>query len=138
MSQIKAVMDDHEGRFDKQELLAHIFNNSLGRPILFPTDVRAVGVALDNACTRQKKETKAAKAAGDAAIRRVRAGATKDPSLLPQVTVAQAARNAAVAAVLKMTYDFQLPTSTGSRWLTTRRRQVCMLPNAFSTRKRLP
>ena len=42
----------------------------------------------------------------------MRAGATKDPSLLPQVTVAQAARNAAVAAVLKMTYDFQLPTST--------------------------
>ena len=70
MSQIKAVMDDNEGRFGKQELLAHIFNNSLGRPILFPTDVRAVGVALDNACTRQKKETKAAKAAGDAAIRR--------------------------------------------------------------------
>eukprot|EP00966_Prymnesium_polylepis_P281377 6501903-Prymnesium_polylepis.1 len=30
--EIKAVMDDEQGRFDKPELLAHIINNALGRP----------------------------------------------------------------------------------------------------------
>ena len=39
--EIKAVMDDEQGRFDKPELLAHIINNALGRPMLRPRTTRA-------------------------------------------------------------------------------------------------
>ena len=39
-AEIKTVLADEQGRFDKQELLAHITNNALGRPILFGTDAR--------------------------------------------------------------------------------------------------
>ena len=109
---IKAVMDDEQGRFDKQELLlAHIINNALGRPILYSTDARAVGVAADNALAKEKKDTKEAKKIADEAIRTARAAAAKDPSLLPQLAAAQAARGVALAAVLAQTYDRKLPNS---------------------------
>ena len=110
--EIKAVMDDEQGRFDKQELLAHIINNALGRPILYSTDARTVGVAADNALAKEKKDTKEAKKIADEAIRTARAAAAKDPSMLPQLAAAQAARDVALAAVLAQTYDLKLPNST--------------------------
>jgi len=109
---IKAVMDDEQGRFDKQELLAHIINNALGRPILYSTDARTVGVAADNALAKENKDTKEAKKIADEAIRTARAAAAKDPSLLPQLAAAQAARDVTLAAVLAQTYDLKRPNST--------------------------
>ena len=41
--EIKALLADELGRFDQEELLAHIINNALGRPLLVKTDARDVG-----------------------------------------------------------------------------------------------
>ena len=47
--EIKALLDDEKGRFDQEELLAHIINNALGRPLLYGSDARDVGTAANNA-----------------------------------------------------------------------------------------
>jgi hypothetical protein len=88
--EIKALLADAQGRFDKEELLAHIINNALGRPLLHHDDARAVGTAANNALKKEKKETAEAKAAGDEAIRAARAAAATNPALLPRVAAAQA------------------------------------------------
>ena len=110
--EIKARLADEKGRFDKQELLAHIVNHLLGRPLLFSTDARDVGRAAENALAKEKKDTADAKQAGDEAIRSARAAAAKDPSLLPKVAAAQTVRAAALVAVLKQPYNLKLPSST--------------------------
>ena len=56
--EIKALLDDEQGRFDQEELLAHIINNALGRPLLPPgKHTRNVGTAASNALKKEKKET---------------------------------------------------------------------------------
>jgi hypothetical protein len=47
-------MADEQGRFDMEELLAHIINNALGRPLLVRTDARGVGTQTNNALTRRR------------------------------------------------------------------------------------
>ena len=111
-SEIKALLADEQGRFDKKELLAHIVNNLLGRPLLFRLDASAVGTAAENALAKEKKETAQAKKMGGAAVSSARAAASRDPSLLPRVAAAEAASKAAQEAVLRQTYDLKLPNST--------------------------
>ena len=111
--EIKALLADadEQGRFDKQELLAHIANNALGRPILFTTDARSVGTACKNALAKERRETAAVKKTADAAVTAARAAAAKDASLLGTVAAAEAARKTALAAVLEQVYDLKLPNS---------------------------
>ena len=110
--EIKALFADEQGRFDKQELLAHIANNTLGRPILFTTDARSVGTACKNALAKERRETAAVKKTADAAVTTARAAAAKDACLLGTVAAAEAARKTALAAVLEQVYDLKLPNST--------------------------
>ena len=110
--EIKALMADEQGRFDMEELLAHIINNALGRPLLVRTDARGVGTQANNALKKEKLETAAAKAQTGGAISDARAAARADPARLPEVAAAEAARKAALAAVLAQEYDLQLPNVT--------------------------
>ena len=109
---IKLLLCDDQGRFAKQDLLGHIVNNALGRPILHHSDTLDVGQAADNAAAKEKKETSDAKNKGDAAIAAARAAAIKDPSQHLRVAAAEAAKKAALAAVLVMTYDLKLKDAT--------------------------
>ena len=111
--EIKALLADEQGRFDKEELLAHIINDALGRPLL-PAGkaTRDVGTAANNALKKEKKETAETKSRTSSAVSAARVAARKDPALLPGVAAAEAARAAELAAVLAQEYDFNLPNFT--------------------------
>ena len=84
-AEIKALLADEKGRFDKEELLAHIINNSLGRPLLPQGNAaRDIGTAANNALKKEKRETAEAnfaKARTGAAISAARAvGLSQDIS----------------------------------------------------------
>ena len=114
--EIKALLADEQGWFDKEELLAHIINNALGRPLLPPgKPTRDVGTAANtanNALKKEKKDTAEAKSRTSNAGSAARAAARKDPALLPGVAAAEAARAAELAAVLAQEYGLNLPTFT--------------------------
>jgi len=109
---IKLLLCDDKGRFAKQDLLGHIVNNALGRPILHHSDTLDVGQAADNAAAKEKRETSDARKKGDAAIAAARAAAIKDPSQHLRVAAAEATKKAALAAVLVMTYYLKLKDAT--------------------------
>ena len=106
------MLADELGRFDQEELLAHIINKALGRPLLVKTDARDVGTAANNAIKKEKKETAEAKARTGAAVSDARAAARLDPAFVPKLAAAQAARAAELAAVLAQEYNLKLPNST--------------------------
>ena len=112
-AEIKALLDDEQGRFDKEELLTHIINDALGRPLLPPgKPTRDVGTAANNAVKKQKKETAEAKDRTRPAMSAARAAAREDASRLPEVAAAEAVQAAELAAVLAQEYDLKLPDWT--------------------------
>ena len=115
-AEIKALLADEKGRFDKEELLAHIINNSLGRPLLPQGNAaRDIGTATNNALKKEKRETAEAnfaKARTGAAISAARAAACEDAARLPEIAAAEAARAAQLAAVLAQEWDLSLPNWT--------------------------
>ena len=129
--EIKVLLADELGRFDQEELLAHIINNALGRPLLAKTDARDVGTAANNAIKKEKKETAEAKARTGAAVSEARAAARLDPSFFPQLAAAEAARAAELAAVLAQEYNLKLPNST----VGAKRKQVAA-PDPFEALQR--
>ena len=113
-TEIKALLADEKGRFDMEELLAHIINNALGRPLLVGTDARGVGTQANNALKKEKRDTAEAKARTGGALSAARAAgaARADPARLPEVAAAEAARKAALAAVLAQECELNLPNVT--------------------------
>ena len=105
-------MADEQGRFDMEELLAHIINNPLDRPLLVRTDARGVGTQANNALKKEKRDTAEAKARTGGALSAARAAARADPARLPEVAAAEAARKAALAAVLAQECELNLPNVT--------------------------
>ena len=79
-TEIKALLADEKGRFDMEELLAHIINNALGRPLLVGTDARGVGTQANNALKKEKRDTAEAKARTGGALSAARAAAPADPA----------------------------------------------------------
>ena len=65
---VKARLADEKGRLDKEELLGHICNNALGRPLLPDGAARDVGQAANNAVKKEERLTAEAKAKHSVAI----------------------------------------------------------------------
>ena len=94
--EIKALLADEQGRFDQEELLAHMFiNNALGRPLLPPAvSARATSErpqATRSRRRRRRRRRRSPKARTSAAISDARAAACKDASRLSGIAAAEAA-----------------------------------------------
>ena len=97
---VKARLADEKGRLDKEELLGHICNNALGRPLLPDGAARDVGQAANNAVKKEERLTAEAKAKHSVAISKARAAAKQDPMLHATILEAEEARDAELKAIL--------------------------------------
>ena len=111
-TRVKKRLADDQGRFDKEELLGHISNNALGRPLLPDGAARTVGEAVNNALKKEKRLTAEAKAKWSVTISEARAAARQDPDQLVAIVDHKEARDAELAAILNQEYDFKLPNAT--------------------------
>lgn len=111
-----------QGLIDAQEVFGFALADGLGRPLLPHDAARGVGQAGDNAVAaamgcgkaerRRKGRVEKTREAAREAVRVAKAAAAKDPSLLQRISAAEAAGEAAVAAVFAARVDLKLPNAT--------------------------
>ena len=95
--------------FSKQELLAFLLADALGKPLLDNNLALAVGQCGDNAVAKLKRELTAAKKAAYQQLRKAKLAADSNPELSPGIAKAQAAGTAAETVIYTTAYDLQLP-----------------------------
>ena len=107
-----------KGLIAMQEVFGFVLADALGRPLLPADRAMRVGLSGDNAlrsimgAKSRKGQLPAARETAAEAVRKAKRVAQSDPSLLPRVAAAQAAGEAAIAAVLAKAVELDLPNET--------------------------